>query len=260
MNENTKLVEALDASNQSLAASNVASDILKRKLEVAEENIHSISASMKNCEMNMKEAKKSHHAEINNANSTIKSLEKGKKCLEKEIYDIKRNLDGSLDKIKHLKTDHSSLKVCKNKLDKEINKLKKVLSQKDYIILKLGENKELDLNGNHKRLRLSSLDTSSSTMPQSSSSSSKSECHCTSTTFGPIFSSMVSHWNSLPLRTSSSNSIASMITHCVKSHSTTSSLCTAQEFQEMLDRLVERAFANLRWSTLALGSNRKRDE
>ena len=255
MNENVKLVEALDASNHSLAASNASNDMFHRKLELAEENNESISASKKTCETDLKDIKKSHCSEIANAKSVINAHEKDKKSLEKEIYNLKKNLDSSRDKLKHLKTEHSSLKMCKTKLDTESNKLKKVINQKDSIIAKLRKNKELELNENHENCN--SPDTLSSTNFQGNSSSG---CHCISSTeSGPIFTSMVSHWNSLPTRTSSSNSITSMITHCVKSASTASSLCTAQEFQEMLDRLVERAFANLRWNTikqLAQDSNR----
>ena len=255
VNENVKLVEALDASNHSIAASNASNDMLHRKLELAEENNESISASKKTCETELKDVKKTHCSEIANAKSVIKSHEKDMKSLEKEIYNLKKNLDSSRDKLKHLKTEHSSLKMCKTKLDTESNKLKNVINQKDSIIAKLRKNKELKLNENHENCN--SPDTLSSTNFQGNSSSG---CHCISSTeSGPIFTSMVSHWNSLPTRTSSSNSITSMITHCVKSASTASSLCTAQEFQEMLDRLVERAFANLRWNTikqLAQDSNR----
>ena len=134
--------------------------------------------------------------------------------------------------------------VFRQKLD-TINKLKTVIRQKVSTIGKLRKNEELDLNENHKT---DMPETFSSTMSGSSSLRSKSESQYIPFTSGPVFTSMVSHWNSLPSRTTPFPSpIATMVTHCVKSPSKSSSLCTAQEFQEMLDRLVERAFANLRW-------------
>ena len=179
VNEHAKLVEAIDATSLSLAASDVTNNNVHKKLQVAEENIQTISFAKKTCEDNLKDAKKNHRMEIDNANSVIKSLEKDKKSLGKELYNLNRTLEGLRDKLKNLKSDQSSLKLCKNKLEAEINKLKKVISQKDSTIGKLRKNEELDLNENHK---IDIPETFSSTMSGSSSLRSKSESQYISST------------------------------------------------------------------------------
>ena len=66
---------------------------------------------------------------------------------------------------------------------------------------------------------------------------------------GPPCTSMISHWNPTPVLPP--NSITTMVTHSIRTvPSPTPLLCTAQEYQEMIDRIVGRAFAMLRWRSL----------
>ena len=65
----------------------------------------------------------------------------------------------------------------------------------------------------------------------------------------PIYASMIAHWNPLPVEISSLPN--SMVTHTVvKPPSPILSLCSAEEFQEMIDKMCERVFANLGWNNL----------
>ena len=52
------------------------------------------------------------------------------------------------DKLKNLKTEHSSLNMNKNKLQTKIQKLEKVVSQTDSKITKLKKKENTDLNQN----------------------------------------------------------------------------------------------------------------
>ena len=55
------------------------------------------------------------------------------------------------------------------------------------------------------------------------------------------------HWNPLPVKISLTPN--SMVTHTVvKSPSPILSLCSAEEFQEMIDKMCERVFAKLGWN------------
>ena len=56
------------------------------------------------------------------------------------------------DKLKNLKTEHSSLNMNKNKLQTKIQKLEKVVSQTDSKITKLKKKENTDLNQNQVNL------------------------------------------------------------------------------------------------------------
>ena len=114
VNENATLVEAVRVSGEKLAATNAINDSLCEKLEAAEKDILKVSSAKQTCEIDMKNAKKNHLQEIKQANAVIKSLEKGGKGFEKEIHNLKRNLETTRDTLKTLKTEHSSLKSRKS--------------------------------------------------------------------------------------------------------------------------------------------------
>ena len=243
-NENAALVEAIAKFNNNIAASDASYNTLHAKLKAAEAEIIKIRSVKNSCEAKLKDTKKSHQHKINNANSIIKSLEKGDKCLKKEIHDLKRNLETTRDKLQNLKTDHSSLKVKKTKLESEKKKLEKVVSSQ---ISKLSMK---DINENNEKFE--DLASSSSTLSLSSSLSSRSELESQSspnlTAFGPAFTSMISHWNPLPVNPSPlPDSITTMVSHCIRLVKRSSLLCSAQDSQEM----IERAFANFIWRPLA---------
>ena len=67
---------------------------------------------------------------------------------------------------------------------------------------------------------------------------------------GPLSTSMVSHWNPLPVKISRISDSITMVTHTVTTSSPTLSLCSAQEFREMFDKMCERLFAKLEWDKL----------
>ena len=189
VNDNEALVEALAVSSNNLAASNASNNTLRAKLDAAEKQI-----------ADLKETKKNHHQEMNHANSVIKSLEKDGKGLEKEIHNLQRNLESTRDRLKSLKTEHSSLKINKTKLEAEIKKLEKVVSKKDSKITKLVKK---DVNENDVKLE------------DSENYSIKSLS--TLTTSSPPFTSMIPHWNPLPVMPPSMpNSITTMVTHCIR--------------------------------------------
>ena len=239
VNDNAALVEAVQASDTKLAVSKATNHSLHEKLAAAEKEILKVSSAKHASETEMKDAKKSHLQEINKANSIIKTLEKGGKGLEKEIHNLRRSLENTRDTIKTLKNEHSSLKINKNKLEAKIKKLEKVASQKDLKIMELTKKENTDINQNL------------SNSLCSSTSSTTNSCNPEPTSV-PSFTSMVAHWNP-PLYTPSPlmpNSITTMVTHCLRLPSPTFLLCSAQEYQEMINRIIERAFANLRWSPL----------
>ena len=125
VNDKEALIKAVAVSNNNLAALNASINILNAKLDAAEKKITEINSAKNSSEANLKETKRNHQQEINHANSVIKSLEKHGKGVEKEIHDLKRNLESTRDKLKTLKTENSSLKMNRTKLETEIRKLKK---------------------------------------------------------------------------------------------------------------------------------------
>ena len=246
VHENAILVEAIDVSNNKVAACNATTDTLRSKLEAAEEKNLEISSLKSSFEVSLKETKKSHKQEIANANSTIKSMEKGKKDQEKVIYNLKRNLESTRDILKNLKSDNSSLKISKAKLETEKRKLEKLIDQRDFKIAKLNKN-YTDLNKNYVKPNDSSA--SSSTLKSSSPVKPVAIPSPIFTPSNPIYPSMIAHWNPLPVEISSLP--YSMVTHTVaKPPSPILSLCSAEEFQEMIDKMCERVFAKLGWNNL----------
>ena len=239
MNENASLVKAIDASDCALAASKATNDTLHIKLQAAEENILKLNSSKDRCEENLKESKKINLQEMNHAKSNIKALEKSGKVLEKEIHNLKRDLEISRENLKKLRSDNSSLKISKAKLEKEKRKLEKVVDQKDSKVTKLNMKEASDINENYLKLEYP-------TQICSFSDESKQELNYSpsSSTSGPSYSSMITHWNPLPLKTST---IVTMVSHTVQPPPSICSLWNAQEYQEMINKLCERVFAKLGW-------------
>ena len=247
-NDNATLVEAVRVSGEKLAASNAINDSLCEKLEAAEKDILKVSSAKQTCETDMKNAKKNHLQEIKQANAVIKSLEKGGKGFEKEIHNLRRNLETTRDTLRTLKTEHSSLKMNKNKLETKIRNLEKVVSQKDFKRVKVNKKENTDLNQNCSEFSDSTTSSFTMNMPCNLEPTSISSFPTMS---GPSFTSMLSHWNPSPITPPlMPNSITTMITHCLRSPSPTYSLCSVKEYQEMIERIIERAFANLRWRPL----------
>ena len=69
--------------------------------------------------------------------SVIKCLKKDGRGLEKHIHNLNRNLESCRDTLKSLKSEHSSLRINKNKLESKIKNLEKIVNQKDLKISNL---------------------------------------------------------------------------------------------------------------------------
>ena len=238
VNEKATVVEALDVSDKNLAASRATNNSMHSELEAAEKRIIEIEASLK-------DAKKRHLQEINHANTVIKTLEKGKKGLDKEIHDLNRSLGSTRVTLKNLKTELSSLKMNKTKLEAEIVKLEKVVSKRDSKITQLSKK---DVNENY--VKVTDSGTSFSKSSPCSSSSIKS-LSSTLSASSPPFTSMISHWNPLPIVPPlMPDSITTMVTHCIRLPPPLFSFMATKEFQEEMERIFERAFSKLRWNPL----------
>ena len=129
------------------------------------------------------------------------------------------------------KSERSQLKTCQTRLESEVRKLK---LKQDKEKKKHFKSEYKDENSNTKSLTqvaFSDISTSSDSA---------------NPVFIPLYSSMITHWNPLPLEISS---ITTMATHAVQSPPPTPScsLVSTQEFQEMFDKMCERVFANLGW-------------
>ena len=161
LNDNAVQAEVIAVSNNNLEASNATNNALHVKLEEAEKQVLEISSAKSSSEACLKDTKKSLQHEINNANTVIKSLEKGSKALEKENHNLKRNLESARDTMKNLKNENSSLKINKSKLETEMKKLEKVISKKESKIAKL-VNK--DINQNNLKLEDSATSFSPSSL------------------------------------------------------------------------------------------------
>ena len=176
-------------------------------------------------------------------------MEKRGKGLEKEIHNLKRNLECSRDALKNLKSDHSSLKISKAKLETEKRKLEKLVNQREFKIAKLNK-KDTDLNQNYLRHE----DSAASSFTHSSSPYGKSEAipSSISSSSGPVYASMLAHWNPLPVEISlMPNSLITMVTHITTNLPPPSfSFWSAEEYQEMIDKMCERVFSKLGWDKL----------
>ena len=232
VNENAVLVKAIDEANNALASSNATYDTLCAKLETAE-------SSKILCKASLKDIKKSALQEMNHANSTIKTLEKSVKVLEKEVHNLKRDLENTRQNLKNIKSAHSSLKISKTKLETEKIKLEKAVSQKDSKIAKLNKKEGLDLNKNYLK-----LENSQQFFSLPSKSKQEPDYYPPSSISCPLYSSMITHWNSLPLEIST---FTMMVTHTVQPPPPSCSLGSKEEFQEMIDKMCERVFAKLGW-------------
>ena len=160
-------------------------------------------------------------AEMNRANSSIKSLEKCGKGLEKEIHNLKRTLDCTRDTLKNVMSDYSSLKICKAKLQNEKRKLEKIVNRKRFKTAKTNK-KDVDINKNY----LKRADSAASSP-------------------APLYTSMIAHWNPLPVEFFMTDSIT-MVTHTIENlpPQNLSLWAAAKELQEMMDNMCE-TFENM---------------
>ena len=119
------------------------------------------------------------------------------------------------------KSERSQLKTCQTRLESEIRKLKQ---KQDKEKKKPFKSEYKDENSNTK----SFTQVAFSDIPTSSDSANP--------VCSPLYSSMITHWNPLPLEIFS---ITTMATHAVHSPPPTlsCSLVSTQEFQEMIDRI-----------------------
>ena len=183
-----------------------------------------------------KVTKKKHLDELFELKAQIEALIKKSRVKDKTIHDLSKNLDNARDTIKNLKSEKSQQKMSKTKLTGEIRKLEKKFVDKKTVI-------NMKTSSQHEKLK--SVVNKSETSDENENvstvigSSSHPSILCIA---GPIHSSMITHWNPLPLE---SSSFATMVTHTAQSPPPSYFLCSTQEFQEMIDKMCKRVFEKL---------------
>ena len=236
--ENECLDKTVEESNISVKALNTTITNLQSQINAAKTELEKNCADKTNMNDKAKEAKKKHFDEVSELKVQVETLKKNLKVKDKTIYDLSQNLNNARNIIKNLKSEKSQLKMSKTKLTGEIRKLeKKLVEEKSAINLKkCGQHATLNSVGLESKTynENKNVTTLRGSMPIPSIPSPAN----------PLYSSMITHWNPLPLEISSS---ATIVAHTVKSQASSCSLWSAQEFQEMLDKMCERVFAKLGW-------------
>ena len=240
-NENVQLFEAVEEMKKAVAELNDKKSILLNKIDEFEAAAAKNETEKAESEIKLKENKKKHVSEFKVSQTQIKDLRNTLKTKEKENHDLNRTLDNARSTIKSYKAERSELKTCKTRLESEIKKLnQKLLKEKQEPFVKTINSKYKDENAN---IEIShTISSKSERIPPILSSSIKSS---------PPSTSMISHWNPSPVTPPfAPNSITTMVSHCMRSPPPASLLCSAQEYKEMIEKIIERAFANLRWDPL----------
>ena len=239
--ENVRLIEAVEEMKKAVADLNVTKSILLSKIDKLEADSARNRAEKIESEVKLKENKKQHVSDLKESQAQVKDLKNAIKTKEKENYDLNRTLDNARSTIKSYKTERSELKICKTRLESEIKKLKqKQLKEKKEPFDKTINSENKDENDN---LNVSpAISNESELIPPILLYRSTSSPPCTS---------MISHWNPSPVAPPlTPNSTTTMVSHCTRSPSPNSLLWSAQEYKEMIERIIERAFANFKWDPL----------
>ena len=190
-------------------------------------------------ERKLKENKKKHVLEQKKLHDQIKDLKHEKKTSEKQNYDLNKTLENARETLKTYKADRSQLKICNTKLEVKVRKLEEQIRKEKKKIVKTIRKENKDENAGIK------------TLDQVLSSDSSDSTSSFLTMSAPSFTSMIAHWKPSPTPPPlMPSSITTMVTHCPRLPSPTFSLCSAEEYKAMIEKIIERAFANLRWSPL----------
>ena len=227
--DNAGLVESLEDKNKSVADLNSTKSVLRNRSEKFEAEVARNQAEKKELEVRLKEFKKKHVVELKEQQAQVNDLKNTLKGKAKENHDLSKALESSRSTIRNYKSERSQLKTCQTRLESEIRKLKQ---KQDKEKKKPFKSEYKDENSNTKsQVAFSDIPTS----PDSANP-----------VCSPLYSSMITHWNPLPLEIFP---ITTMATHAVHSPPPTlsCSLVSTQEFQEMIDKMCERVFANLGW-------------
>ena len=229
--DNARLVESLEDKTKSVADLNSTKSVLENRIDKFEVESARTQAEKKDLEVKLKEFKKKHVVELKEQQAQVNDLKNTLKGKAKENHDLSKALESSRSTIRNYKSERSQLKTCQTRLESEIRKLKQ---KQDKEKKKPFKSEYKDENSNTK----SFTQVAFSDIPTSSDSANP--------VCSPLYSSMITHWNPLPLEIFP---ITTMATHAVHSPPPTlsCSLVSTQEFQEMIDKMCERVFANLGW-------------
>ena len=178
--------------------------------------------------------------DVSSAKDQIKELEKNKKAKEKENFDLTRNLNSARENLRNLKSEKSSLKTCKTKLENENRKLEKKL------LVSRTENRE-KMDDKNQKVKINEVDRNLNTFNPSTFSSISGTTSTSVRPFSPS-TSMVTHF--IPFYSTqlhSSGSITSMISHHGSSpykKSEQEKLVTKEEFMALWAELREQIKAD----------------
>ena len=232
------LENTVEESNLSVKALNTMIANLHSQLNVAEKELEKCSADKVDLCEKSKEAKKKHLNEIVGLKAQTEVLSKNLRVKDKTINDLSKNLNNARDTLKNLKSEKSKLKISETKLTGEIRKLEKKLVEKKSVTKKT-------TSGHH--ALLNSVEVVSKTCDENENVPTLKgslSCPSISSTPSPLYSSMICHWNPLPLEIPP---FTTMVTHTAQLPPPSCSLWSSQEFQEMIDKMRERVFAKLGW-------------
>ena len=150
----------------------------------------------------------------------VKDLTKANKSREKEIHDLKRNLQNTRDSLKNCKAEKSQLKTNKTKLEAEIRNMGHRQKKEAEINKNSIKSEKIDINSNVTKPK--ALD------------------HATITNHLTFFPTMVSHFNPNFLESSQRQAnIASTVAHCVFTASNSDSNSSFNETPENRFKDVE---------------------
>ena len=226
--ENEYLGNSIEESNISVKTLNFTITDLHSQLNVAKTELENCCADKADMNDKAKEAEKKHLDKAFELKAQIQALSKNSRVQDKKIHDLSKNVENARHTIKNLKSEKSQLKMSKTKLTGEKRELEKKLVDKKSV-------KNMKTNRQQTKLKSVVVETKicdeNENVPSSTGSS-------------PLYSSMIAHWNPPPLE---SSSFTTMVAHSAQSLPPSGSLCSTQEFQEMLDKMCERVFAKLGW-------------
>jgi chromosome segregation ATPase len=113
-----------------LQSSISTNNILHNKIDKAEKEHFKHYSEVKDSETKKKENKKKFETEIVQLQDQVKALNKSNKLKDKEIHDLSKHGENARDTIKNLKSEKSTLKISKSKLESEVKKFQNKLAKK----------------------------------------------------------------------------------------------------------------------------------
>ena len=244
--ENGCLIDELEEANKALKSSYSTNDILHAKIDKAEKEMFKHYSELKDSETKKKDAKKKVETEIGQLQDHVKALNKSNKLKDKEIYDLSKHMENARDTIKNLKSDKSTLKIGKSKLESEVKKFQKNLVKKISYSVKETQT-DPDLVSNPSLVTPSSPQTITSSSPSptctptTASQTSRVPSSMISSVSNPSLTpSLVSHWIPTTHKISQSpSSILTMVTHCAKLPSPGDQFLSMEEVLEEMKKWLQ---------------------